>query len=85
MPDWRKFTIRKLAICFAATFAIFVLCCYLTYAWSAEISTSPVATFVLVGVMGLMALLSPIFAIKLIGSSLKHIGVTLSGNRKSNK
>jgi hypothetical protein len=65
MIRWSRIPLRAFTLWFAASFATFGLCCYLLYAWHAEISGSVVATYALLGAAGVSALTWPIFAVKL--------------------
>lgn len=59
-------TNHKLLTCFATSFGIWLICLYLIAVWHAEISTTVVGTYALIGVCGLTSLVWPIFAILLL-------------------
>ena len=70
MINWQRVKIRTLAIWFSVAFATFVVCCYLAYAWHAQISASVFASYALIGVTGISALVWPVFAVKLMAAIL---------------
>jgi hypothetical protein len=60
-----RFSIRTLAIGLAVSFGVFVLACYLIAVWHAEISRSMIATYAVVGMAGISALVWPLLAVRL--------------------
>ena len=66
-----RLSLRALVICSCVSFTIFVAGCYLTYAWSAEISRSTAATYSLIGLTGISLFTFPIFAAKLVGRMIR--------------